>query len=470
MPLTLNETDVKSNAQFDKMLKDLQGNILKHHGRTHAFHLFFIIKPAKKNAAKQWLKKFASTQITSSLKQLKDAASRNDDPEFDGGVFFNVSLSKNGYSKLGVATTKIPDNAAFNQGMRNRKANNKNILADMPTQWETGFKKQLDGMVLVADANISRITTEKDKMVTALKSFADVVVVQKGKVLKNKFDVGIEHFGYADGVSQPNYLEPKPTDPIPTIWDDNHALLKNVLVKDKGGSSTDSFGSYFVFRKLEQNVAAFKGAEEKISEKFNNKAGVKDVNGTPNDELAGSMIVGRFEDGSEVINHSKEKPVLSGTDLNNDFDYSSDATASKCPFHAHIRISNPRADIGQDAAKQIRITRRGIPFNDIGRDEHDLDNDKPTGGVGLLFMCYNSSIENQFEIIQGQWANKGDVGTNHIGQDGIIGQGINNRDRKLPSQWGTNNDLKKINEFKNFVTMKGGEYFFTPSISFLKNL
>ncbi len=469
MPLTLNETDVKMNATFNPMLKDLQGNVLKHHGRTHAFHLFFVIKPSKKAEARKWLKKFATQKITSSFKQLDDSdkfnAAKEAGKEFDGGVFYNVSLSKRGYVKLGVAAAIIPDDVPFRKGMRASKAK----LSDTPAKWEAGFKKSIDGMVLIADGNISRITTEKNKIETELKKFATVVVVQKGKILRNDKGLGIEHFGYVDGVSQPNYLDPG-TVPTPSQWDDNHALLKHVLVKDKGGATADSFGSYFVFRKLEQNVAGFKAKEEEVSERFNGGAGIKDGVGTTNDELAGAMIVGRFEDGSQVTKYDHEKPVNTENDLENDFDYRNDTAATKCPFHAHIRITNPRADVPVDFAKSVRLTRRGIPFNDIGRDEFKLDKDQPTDGVGLLFMCYNSDISRQFEFIQSSWANKGDIGGHLVGQDGIIGQGPNSTDRKLPSQWGTANGLKSMKDFKGFVTNKGGEYFFTPSISFLKGL
>ena len=251
------------------------------------------------------------------------------------------------------------------------------------------------------------------------------------------------------------------------------------MVKDKGGKTADSYGSYFVFRKLEQDVAAFKTKEKEISARFNNKAGIKQDAavdaGKPNGELAGAMMVGRFEDGSEVVNNSKERGIDNDTQkLNNDFDYRDDTAALKCPFHAHIRITNPRADVApapnHDFAKNVRLTRRGIPFNDIGRDEFDLEHDQPSGGVGLLFMCYNSRLEDQFEFIQSRWANKGDIGGHFVGQDPIIGQGPNTTDRKLPGQWNTASGLKSVKDFRDFVENKGGEYFFTPSISFLKSL
>ncbi|GAB4038657.1 Dyp-type peroxidase [Spirosoma gilvum] len=475
MALTLNETDVKIDATFTPMLKDLQGNILKHHGRTHAFHLFFLIKPGKVEAAKTWLKKFASTKITSAFKQLEDTDKHHQNGAFDGGIVYTASLSKAGYSKLGFDNTTIPDSPSYRKGMRSQKT----VLADSPANWETGFKKNIDGLVILADDQVSRLTAEKNAVAAEINTFATIVVSQKGKILRNEHGTGIEHFGYADGVSQPNYLAARPTQPgapapvPPTQWNDNQAPLKNVLVKDKGGKTADSYGSYFVFRKLEQNVAAFKMKEQEISARFNGGAGIKDNNGNPNDELAGAMMVGRFEDGTETVNQSTEKGINNTTvKLNNDFDYRNDTAASKCPFHAHIRITNPRADVGADQvfAKKVRITRRGIPFNDIGRDEFDLEKDQPNGGVGLLFMCYNSRLEEQFEFLQSSWANQGNIGGHLVGQDPIIGQGANTTDRTLPSQWGTTNGLESVKDFKDFVENKGGEYFFTPSISFLKSL
>jgi Dyp-type peroxidase family len=300
-----------------------------------------------------------------------------------------------------------------------------------------------------------------------------VVHVQKGKILRNQHGIGIEHFGYADGISQPNFLANNDTPAVQ--WEDNGALLSTLLVPDPATTVADSFGSFYVFRKLEQNVQGFKEAEEEMSKGFNKESeevfGIFDKNRVRNEELAGAMSVGRFEDGSEVVNNSMEKDIVEPSQLFNDFDYRDDKAGLKCPFHAHIRVTNPRADVGHEFAKSVRLTRRGIPYNDIGRDEYDLDNDKPRGGVGLLFQCYQSSIVKQFEFIQSAWANHGDIGGHKVGQDAIIGQGANTDNKKLPNQWGMSAELQDMPaDFKNFVTTKGGEYFFTPSLPFLRTI
>jgi deferrochelatase/peroxidase EfeB len=113
----------------------------------------------------------------------------------------------------------------------------------------------------------------------------------------------------------------------------------------------------------------------------------------------------------------------------------------------------------------------GITYDDIRRN-NDLEF-HPERGVGLLFMCMQSMIENQFEFIQRSWANNNDFPQPYTGIDPVIGQGEN---RKKPNgedveqKW-TDIDRKKIPaSFSSFVTMKGGEYFFAPSLAFFKSL
>jgi Dyp-type peroxidase family len=459
-----------TDPQFSNLLANLQGHILKHHGRTHAYHIFLKFNPKKVALAKKWINKFANNEITSAATQLIDAANRNSGGNPDGGLFRNFSLSHSGYVNLGIPSANIPSSdVSFTKGLKASK----DKLSDKFEDWEKPFLDTIDALIIVADENVSNASDDKNRILNEISGFSTVVHVQKGKILRNQHGIGIEHFGYADGISQPNFLANNDTPAVQ--WEDNGALLSTLLVPDPATTVADSFGSFYVFRKLEQNVEGFKEAEEEMSKGFNKESeevfGIFDKNRVRNEELAGAMSVGRFEDGSDVINNSMEKDIVEPSQLFNDFDYRDDSAGLKCPFHAHIRVTNPRADVGQAFAKSVRLTRRGIPYNDIGRDEYDLDNDKPRGGVGLLFQCYQSSIQRQFEFIQSTWANHGDIGGHMVGQDAIIGQGVNTDPKLLQNQWGIGDVVQDMPaSFGHFVTTKGGEYFFTPSLPFLRTI
>ena len=90
-------------------------------------------------------------------------------------------------------------------------------------------------------------------------------------------------------------------------------------------------------------------------------------------------------------------------------------------------------------------------------------------------MAYNSNIDQQFKFVQQNWANNTNFPVEPSGTHGIdpvIGQGVNEpHDQKMPKEWdnpdkGTDDNCP----FAGFVKMRGGEYFFSPSLTFLKNL
>jgi Dyp-type peroxidase family len=455
---------------IDLFLKDLQANILKFHGRKNAVHVFLTFNGTDIDGTKIALRNIAETEIVSAEKQWSDAKSHDMDSSFDGGPIITFSLSATGYHKLELSAM-IPkiqikdlldgvekEDPAFKVGLKSSAAK----LSDDISIWDDGFRKTIDALVIVSDDDMDVVAKKTAKILQSLDRFASVAISQNGTILRNENGIGIEHFGYADGVSQPIYLD----DEIAAQghrrqWNDT-GDLDNLLVADPGGKDENSFGSFLVFRKLEQNVHEFKKAEDALN-------AVLDNSGKPNDDLAGAMIVGRFEDGSETVNDSNARGITKQSQLFNDFDYRDDAQALKCPFHAHIRITNPRSDVTNEFAHQVRLTRRAIPYNDIGRNVDDLEGDRPTHGVGLLFQCYQHSITNQFEFIQKVWVNDGDIGGHFVGQDGIIGQGPNILKKTLPFQWNVAGKSNQLS-FSGFVKMLGGEYFFTPSISFLKGL
>ena len=104
--------------------------------------------------------------------------------------------------------------------------------------------------------------------------------------------------------------------------------------------------------------------------------------------------------------------------------------------------------------------RRAISYG-----ENDT-NKEPETGSGLLFLCFQANIENQFNFMQARWANADRFVNVGVGPDPVIGQpeGV----QKYPKQWGESET--EDYGFKLWVFMQGGEYFFAPSISFLSNL
>ncbi len=446
------------DLQFDELFTNLQGNILKSHGRNFTTNIFVKFNKNREKFVKKWLVDFAENHITSCKTQLRETElyKRN---KTSGGTFFGLYLTAHGYDYLGFGSKLNEFEATFRHGMKNAKLNDPDV-----SKWETGFRPDADMMLLIADVDPVNLGKIAKPIIEELDSFGQILTIEYGNAIRNANGDGLEHFGYVDGISQPLFFKDEVEDNksanISPLAFDPAAQLDLVLVNDPFVHGKDAFGSYFVFRKLEQNVKGFKESEKKLADRLGLVGEDK--------ERAGAMIVGRFEDGTPVT-LSETNALISSGILNN-FDYSKDADGAKCPFHAHIRKSNPRRN---DADKTHIMARRGIPFGhrNVSPEADPNFKQMPNGGVGLLFMSFQKSIENQFEFIQKKWVNDENFPHQHDGIDPIIGQnGTDNISHgDFAKVYGNKNALKN-ESFNQFVSMKGGEYFFAPSIPFLKNL
>jgi Dyp-type peroxidase family len=322
------------------------------------------------------------------------------------------------------------------------------------------LQNEIHGLILLADDQAPRMMAAVEQIKASLANVATVVHEDQGTVFRNEKGQGIEHFGFVDGTSQPLFLKHdiEEASQYGLNYYDTTAPAGAVLTPDPNGRDQNSFGSYLVYRKLEQDVHGFRRREQELA----NTLGI-------DPELAGAYVIGRFRDGTPVI-HS-ELP-LGETAPVNDFDYHDDFDGAKCPFHAHIRKANPRGAVayGGDESledeRQHRIARRGIPYGPL--ELFPTADEK----VGLLFMCYQSDIGRQFEYMQGVWSNAGDFVRQGSGIDALIGQSntSNGLDgQNWPSRWGNTSQHVRFH-FANFITMRGGEYFFAPSISFLTSI
>jgi Dyp-type peroxidase family len=457
--------------QFDpknrEMLSGIQGNILKAHGRKHTANLFISGKVGKQEEVKTWIKSLVEGEdriIKSGYEQLRSNALWKEQ-QVDSGIFACIHISAAGYKYLGK-DVKGKFEGAFLDGMGKADLKDPN-----QNSWDAGMNDNAHFMLLIGAIKPEGVNQKVTDIKNEIDGFADVLFTQVGNAVLNTEGAGIEHFGYVDGVSQPLFFE----DELDNYKAENGILSDSefkfnpkadkelILIKDPFGKGDKDKGSFLVFRKLEQNVKAFKAAEKALGENLKLKG--------EDGERAGAMIVGRFEDGSPV-QVGDEAGMIHSAVFNN-FDYDK-MDASKCPFHSHIRKSNPRSDIGMAASKSHIMARRGIPYGSRTDEPNDGKiYNKPTGGLGLLFMSYQASIANQFEFIQKSWVNDASFFNREagkmIGQDPVIGQGTPRIAGSFATEWGKLNTMQPTN-FEQFVLMKGGGYFFAPSMDFLKSI
>lgn len=468
-----------ASLQEQQMLQALQGNILKGHGRPETSNIFFALDPQKPLESRRALREIAVLHATSAHEQLIETTAFQKCGQA-GKTFVAVLLAFSGYKALGLQSVAPSDEPQFTKGMQH--PDNLVAVGDISTaNWEAPFKKQIDGMILIGDMLRNQVRLKRDVIVKILQGCnATLIFEQPGSAIKDKHDNGIEHFGYVDGRSQPLMLvediEKESQTAGISRWDPAFPLSAALVNENAVDSQSTSFGSYFVFRKLEQNVRDFKRQEQALATAL----GLKDAEAR---ERAGAQIVGRFEDGTPVTLSDEAR----GENPRNDFNYAGDAGA-RCPFQAHIRKVNPRGSMpGGGASERSRIMpRRGIPYEDKMRALHPSDlpgstsvadfnknvaADLPTDKVGLLFMAYNASLAAQFVFTQQSWANAPTFPINKAGVDPVIGQ--NGTPGSGPA-WGKNWDdptgPTQNFDFQGFVTMRGGEYFFAPSLNFLKSL
>ena len=462
----------KADAAQLRMLQSLQGNILKGHGRPFAALLFFQLRHARQHEARRFLRHLANHHVTHAHEQLLGTERFKANGQ-SAGPFVHVALSHAGYEALGVEPNRIPRDPHFVDGMPQpgRVHDGSDRAGGQP---EKPFPTGLHGVVLVADDTAARCVALAGEIgERAFKAHVHVVHVQHGAGLFNAEGEGIEHFGYIDGRSQPLMLaedvEAENAKGGTSRWD--AAFGPGIALVQEPGA--DSYGSYLVFRKLEQDVRGFKLREQQLADALQLKE-------AEHRELAGALLVGRFEDGTPVTLSDEAR----GAAPPNDFDYRHDDQGARCPFHAHIRKTNDRTA----AARDIQMPRRGIPYEDVKREVHPeelpevdtleafkarVEQHLPTHGVGLLFMAYNAVIAKQFVAMQAG-ADNPNVPTapgGPHGLDPVIGQGHpKTGDQKVARTWDDPASGTEAFDFAGFVKLKGGEYFFSPSLDFLREL
>jgi Dyp-type peroxidase family len=220
-------------------------------------------------------------------------------------------------------------------------------------------------------------------------------------------------------------------------------------------------GTYMVFRKLYQDVAAFR--QYLIT-------AAKTLYGSDDhyhQELVAAKMMGRWRSGCPVdLSPDKDDlTIAADPQRRNNFTYESDEQGLRCPVGAHLRRSNPRATPLKrtTAVRRHRLIRRGVEYG-----PHLPDGVIEDDGVdrGLINLFIQADIERQFEFVQKEWMKGGEfIGLDPNEQDPINGVGGEGSQMVVPGA-----KRPFLFDLPTFVRVKAGEYLFVPGLNALKGI
>lgn len=514
----MSESDSKSESIVKK--SEVQGNILHGFDKPNVRLLFFNfgineldedkVKNEKAKTVMQWLGELAKRDVLANTDTIvasskKVHEQRLKDPNWmPQELWLNISLSFAGINKLRIGSKYLPVPPStgaytgvgletrlvqpvqspvsgdlhprdalspestspdpFVRGMKSRAGLLGDIGNSDPQNWDSFYRNDNDlhALFVVAADQENDLDIFVVKLISeALLKGITCVGIERGQALLNEQGKHVEHFGFRDGVSQPLI---KGVDDAKIekrrFYKDIFYPEDFVLFDLPGELKWANNGSFLVFRKLEQNVQSFWDFMRKAIED-------KKVTNVP-EELA-AKIVGRWKSGAPLAEHHSYDPVDPSVSDENDFLYvhrkvlttPNDTDGKFTPLFSHTRICNPRDmspsgtfgnpdDLLKENA-QHRILRRAIPYGPSWATNRTSE-EFPRRG--LLFMCYQRDILQQFEYIQMQLTNYTKsqyVESPHAQIESLFYEGH----KHIMEEW---------------VTTKGGGYFFSPSKTVLQEL
>ncbi|MDB5894991.1 MAG: hypothetical protein JWQ88_2522 [Rhodoferax sp.] len=496
-------------AHASVALDDVQG-LLRFGYKHHVEAVFLLLRVADREAARAWL---AAVPVNS-------AATTEPLP----ATVLQLALTCDGLAALGVPhditarfSAEFVDGMAGDPGRSRRLGD---VGANAPAEWRWGTGHTAPHVLLMLYALPGQLAAHQAAVEAGCaRAFSLLARWPCGRLR------GVEHFGFADGISQPelDWARERPAvdteqaacQPLACLgefllgypneyggWTDRPLLSEE---RDRLGllpraedqpamADLGRNGSYLVLRQLQQDVAGF-------WQWLDREAG-----GDPQArEALAARMVGRQRDGTPLAQGPHPPPESGAVDLN-DFDFNGDPRGLRCPLGAHVRRANPRSadlpppgssgrpglpaplswlqrTLGFDrealdrdlvaSTRFHRLLRRGREYGRPLTPDEALHGDAAADETGLFFVCLNASIARQFEFVQGAWLAstrfnglRGEsdplLGTREVTPDGLKSDTFS-----VPQALGADQRLCGLPQF---VTLRGGAYFFMPGIRALRYL
>lgn len=468
----------------------IQRPILYGYGQECSRHFVLRVRHAYK--ARRFIGELARKRLITSA-SISNANAQA--PHTQGCGPVNIGISYQGLEKLGLPRRYLyvfqEKAKAFAEGAYLRAARR---LADTgpsaPERWQGCFRPE-QAHVLISiyaddEPGLAGVTARLKKLRGAYGLYgwdrpfdaAHLTRGQNGRTV---------HFGYRDGISGPaikgtpgqkkakelhepgEFLLGYDNDKGFNPWRLPFPHLLPWLLPLQPGDQPDFFrnGSFAVFRKMEQNVKGFHDAVTRWAKQLE---GGRDP-GKRTDawsEYVMAKLCGRRRDGRVATAASPADAdwyAEPGDKDLDDFDFSDDKDGIGCPFGAHIRRMNPRADPAVVPFRRRPLIRRGMPYGPKFDPKAPEAEAKPERGLLGLFFC--ASLEHQFEHLLGQWGDANPMGPDNCGnaKDPLIG---NHQEPRalfdIPLQ---GEQLRQLDGFTPYVTTRGTLYAFYPSLKAL---
>jgi Dyp-type peroxidase family len=439
------------------------------------------------------------------------------------------------FTRQGLEALRVPPHvlAAFSPeflagmaGDDNRSRRLGDTGANSPDAWEWGGQENMPHLLVMLFAEPGLLHAWQQSVAGPLFHSA---FEEMGRLDTSDLG-GREHFGFIDGVSQPQldwnrsrtvsangnqlaygnvvclgevllgYPNEYGLYTERPVLDASQANSQDLLDAEEqpGKKDLGKNGTYAVMRQLRQDVRAFwRYVDEATRSLHETGYGLAEI-----------MVGRRLEDGAPLV-PLQQGPIPGVGEAGstsrrrqdvrrNQFTYESDPDGTSCPVGAHIRRGNPRTvdlpghpdgvlsqalhllgfgqtNLRADLTASVRfhrILRRGREYGPA-LSPGEAVQPAPPGEPerGLHFVAFNANIERQFEFVQNAWMAR----TKFDGQTEESDPLLGNREPvagcpftntfSIPQQ---GKARTRLMEMPQFVTVRGGAYFFLPGIRALR--
>lgn len=513
----------------------IQGDSLAGFRKDHVALLFVRFDERQIERVRTWLAGLAPclarlsdvAHFNASFRAMKRRAGEDPYAPVLTALWLNLGFTASGLTKLRNAEEVARFETAFQLGAAARAGGigDPSYGPGSPDEWFVGGpRNEADAMLNVAADREEDLERERARLLRTIEATGGAVTVVHQDTGNAKLAprTGHEHFGFKDGVSQPGVRG--------TIGSGNAFLTRRLIAEDDplgpyfaapgqpllqpgefvvgydrqhpddpASSQPDqpplrtepewaTNGSYLVYRRLRQDVAAFERFLEHGVRELRN-AGVE-----VDAARFGAMCVGRWKSGTPIARAPRQDdPAIARDDYApQSFLFWSDTKpvrwrdpaqppdrfpaatmdgdGERCPLAAHVRKVNPR-DEATDVGSLWRTLRRRILRRGVTYGPKYEPGEEPGTDRGLLFLSYQRSISEQFEFVWRVWSNKSGTPRANAGFDPIIGQNGDGDPAARQMHVALAHDRTvSVAVTERFIISTGGAYLFVPSIDAIENV